>query len=51
MLCYLESIDADLKHLVRAADLHCGWHRISFSVGVSEARAAALFIALQSQIG
>ena len=35
-------------HLARVADLHCGWRRISISVGVSEARAAALFISLQS---
>ena len=38
-------------HLARVGDLRCGWHRISISVGVSEARAAALFSSLQSQIG
>ena len=38
-------------HLARVADLRCGWRRISISMGVSEARAAALFSSLQSQIG
>ena len=38
-------------HLARVADLRCGWRRISISVGVLEARAAALFSSLQSQIG
>ncbi len=40
-----------ITHLARVADLPCGWRRISISVGVSEARAAALFSSLQSQIG
>ena len=55
MWCYSKIIDADLPpsttHLAQVADLGCGWRRISISVGVSEARAAALFSSLQSQIG